>query len=104
MIAEQWTCNAHDKRKYERQTVLVEAKIQDGRAWHDCRIVNISVGGAKLRINRQFITGAAVLLHIGHFDQFSGTVVWQQTDEMGVKFTHDTTEIAEVVMGLAMYG
>jgi len=104
MIAEQGSSSTHYEREYERQTVLVEARIQDGQEWCDCRIVNISVGGAKLRTSRQLNTGTSVLLHIDHFGQFSGTIVWQHTDEIGVKFTHNTAEIAEVVMGLAMYG
>ena len=104
MTPDQESSSTQQTREYARQTVLVEARIQDGDEWHDCRIVNISVGGAKLQISRQLTPNAAVLLHIDHFGQFSGTIVWQRTEELGVKFTHNPAEIAEVVMGLAMYG
>ena len=104
MADERESCSARPKREYERQTVLVGARIQDGQGWHGCQIVNISVGGAKIRISRQFSTRTAVLLHIDNFGQFSGTIVWQHAEEAGVKFNHDMAEIAEAVMGLAMYG
>jgi len=83
---------------------MVEARIRDHAEWHDCRIVNISAGGAKLRIERRFEQGADVQLHIGQLGQFSGTVVWQHSEELGVKFTHDPAEMADVIMGLALYG
>lgn len=93
-----------DNREHGRRDVLVDARILYGEGWHDCRIVNISVGGAKLLIGHRLDPGAVVLLHIGNFGQFSGTVVWQHAEELGVKFTHDPADIADVVMGLAMYG
>jgi len=104
MIPDRDNNGAQHAREHERRTILVEARILDGEEWHDCRIVNISVGGAKLLIGRQFNHGTSVLLHIGNFGRFSGTAVWQNSEELGVKFTHDPAEIAEVVMGLAMYG
>lgn len=91
-------------REHERRIVLVEARVMEDGQWHDCRIVNISAGGAKLLIGRQLGDGAAVRLHIGQFGQFGATVTWQRDGEMGVRFTHDPAEMADLVMGLAVYG
>jgi hypothetical protein len=93
-----------NNREHERRDVLVEARIMDGAVWHNCRIINISVGGAKLRIAGRFHQGEMVRLQIASFGVFSGVVSWQRSEEIGVKFTHDPFEMADVVMGLAMYG
>lgn len=95
---------AANTREHDRRTVLVEARIMEDGEWHDCRIVNISVGGAKLLTGRQLGQGTAVRLHIGHFGQFGATVAWQHGGEIGVRFTHDPVEMADLVMGLAVYG
>jgi len=92
------------QREYERREVLVETRIFDGDKWHECRIVNISVGGAKFSISGPFIQNGALLVSIGGFGEFSCVVAWQTSEGLGVKFTHNPAEIAEVVMGLAMYG
>jgi hypothetical protein len=96
--------NQSNIREHERRDVLVEARIMDGTVWHDCRIINISVGGAKLSIGCEFRQGSMVRLQIASFGEFSGIVSWQRSEEVGVKFTHDPAELADVVMGLAMYG
>ncbi|MFZ2301689.1 MAG: PilZ domain-containing protein [Gallionella sp.] len=92
------------KRKDTRESILTQARIMAGEGWHNCRILNISTGGAKLQTDRRIGHGTAVLLQIGEFGQFSATVAWQQDTEIGVKFTHDALEMAAVIMGLASYG
>jgi len=95
----------NSRRNYERRTVLVEARLMEGGQWRECRILNISAGGAKLlaapSINGE---GMPALLEIGSFGQFGCAVVRQNGEEVAVKFTHDPAEMQEVVMGLAMYG
>ena len=93
-----------NKRKDTRESILSKAKIMVDGDWHNCRILNISTGGAKLQIDRHIDRGIEVLLRIGQFGQFSATVAWQQSGEIGVKFTHDALEMAGVIMGLASYG
>ena len=92
------------RRKHERQQVLFDARIMEAGQWQACRILNMSAGGAKLLVNCNINHGAAVSLEVGNFGQFSGTVVWIDREEVGIKFSHDPAEMAEVVMGLAMYG
>ena len=92
------------KRKDTREAILTEAKIMVDGGWHNCRILNISTGGAKLQTDRHISHGIAVSLQIGKFGQFGAIVAWQQGGELGVKFTHDASEIAGVIMGLASYG
>lgn len=92
------------RRKYERRPILFDARIMEGGQWQDCRILNMSAGGAKLIVSRNINHGAIISLELGIFGQFSGTVVWTDREEVGIKFSHDPAEMAEVLMGLAMYG
>lgn len=93
-----------NKRKDTRESIRTKAEIMVDGIWHNCKILNISVGGAKLQIDRHIDRGVAVLLQIGKFGQFSAIVAWQQSGKIGVKFTHDESEMAGVIMGLASYG
>jgi len=92
------------KRKDGRETVLTKAEIRIDGDWCSCRILNISTGGAKLQIDRQINRGVAIFLKVGEFGEFSAIAAWQQNDEIGVTFTHDAFEVADMVMGLASYG
>ena len=92
------------KRKDTRETILTKAKVMVDGDWHNCRVLNISTGGAKLQIDRRIEHGTLVSLQIGEFGQFGATIAWQQDTEIGVKFTHDALEMAAVIMGLASYG
>jgi hypothetical protein len=93
-----------NKRRNTREKILTHAEILINDDWYDCRILNISVGGAKLLLDRQIDRGLAVILQIGQFGQFNVTVAWQQSGELGIKFNHDALEMAGVIMGLASYG
>ena len=92
------------KRKNSRETILTKVEIMVDGNWHSCRMLNVSTGGAKLQFDRHINRGLEVILRIGKFGQFTATVVWQQSDEIGVKFAHDALEMASVIMGLASYG
>ena len=96
--------SAEYQRKDTRETILTQARIMADGDWHNCRILNISTGGAKLQIDRRISHGTPISLQIGEFGQFGATVAWQQDTEVGVKFTHDALEMAAVIMGLASYG
>lgn len=92
------------KRKYARESTSIQATLMVDEDWHDCRILNISVGGAKLQIDRRLGHGVAVVLQIGNFGQYNAIVAWQQEDEFGVNFSHNAEEMGDVIMGLASYG
>jgi hypothetical protein len=93
-----------DKRQHKRKEALADARIEINGSWHDCRIINISEGGAKISIECQSHQGDAVQLHIGSFGNFRCVVAWCAKQELGVRFNHDPMEMGNLVMGLALYG
>lgn len=92
------------KRKYARESTSIQATIMVDEGWYECRILNISIGGAKLQTNQSLGHGMAVVLQIGNFGQYNAIVAWQQEREFGVNFSHNAEEMADVIMGLASYG
>lgn len=104
-----------ERRRHPRKPVDVPARLQDAahelharlevnHHWHDCRIVNISPGGAKVQIKDELIRGKRAHLKIENFGQFSAHIVWRSGDEIGLHFDESTDKMAEVVVGLAVYG
>ena len=93
-----------NRRGHERRDILSRTKILDCQQWHDCPIINISICGSKIRIDSDFRQGGEVRLQIGNFGDFGGVIAWHNAREIGITFTDDPLEMADVVMGLAMYG
>lgn len=92
------------RREHARHAVSLEAKILEGVKWHDCQIINISASGAKVLITKPVPIGDMVMLEIGSFGRFSGNIVWQNSKELGLKFTQDPDLINDLIIGIAMYG
>jgi len=79
-------------------------RLQCCGAWTDCEVVNISAGGARLRVREAYSQGQELCLEIGSCGPFPGVAVWVRGEELGVKFSRDPAETAEALIGLATYG
>ena len=88
------------ERKASRETILAKTEIRIDGHWHNCRIINISTGGAKLRFDQHTDIGLTEFLKIGTHGHFKTTVVWRHRDEIGVDFACDDSQMAEVIKGL----
>jgi hypothetical protein len=91
------------RRANERTSSLVDGRIASKGEWHNCRIVDVSVGGARLWLEYVLPETNEALLEIGHFGQFRTHLAWQQGKNVGVRFAHEPAEMAELVMALATY-
>ncbi|MBI5884240.1 MAG: PilZ domain-containing protein [Elusimicrobia bacterium] len=87
-----------------RRAPRVQGQLEQDGTWHDCLIVNISPGGAKVSTDKRFGQAKNVRLRIGKFGSFGGEIVWRSDSELGLRFTHDPQEMNEVIVGLALYG
>ncbi|MBU0970037.1 MAG: PilZ domain-containing protein [Proteobacteria bacterium] len=70
----------------------------------NCRINNISVGGARVEIDGAFDAKSYVKLSLGAFGEFACEIVWQDGARLGLRFLNTAEEMAEVIMGIAAYG
>jgi hypothetical protein len=80
------------QRKASREAAYVKAEILIDGDWHNCRVLNISTDGVKLRIDRHIDVGILELIKIGKLGQFRTDFVWRHRDEIGVKFVHGASK------------
>jgi len=90
-----------NNRNFPREAVRTKASLLVDGQWHDCVITNISSVGARLYLRMNVATDKAVRIQIGEFGQFDATVVWSEGDETGLRFEHDPSEIASLLIALA---
>lgn len=79
-------------------------RLEEHGVWHDCLILDISPGGAKVSVDAALELGASVRLEIGRFGRFAAEVAWIGAREFGLRFKGAPEEMSEVVLGLAVYG
>ena len=83
---------ARAHRAHERRLVLWNAKLhRDGRIW-DCTAVDISPGGAEIRVHARLTINSWVLLTIDCVGSFPGEVRWQNEKLAGIRFLEGVIE------------
>ncbi len=80
-----------EKRRLSRRSILWNghlrlASLKMGQHDFRCQIWNLSLGGARLRIDVPLQSGTEVYLSIEGKIDIPSTVVWTEGNKMGVKF------------------
>ena len=91
------------ERAHERKNVLFAANLSIGGLKVDCEIINISFGGAQVRVSRTMKPGDKVSMEIDPFGTYNTEVRWCRKPDIGLKFNDDSTKVAELVMAIATY-
>ncbi|NQU59783.1 MAG: PilZ domain-containing protein [Rhodospirillales bacterium] len=92
-----------DIREFERKDVLFAANLLIGEIKAEAEIINISFGGAQVRIHRSVEARSDVTLEIDPFGSFIMEVRWSDGKDVGLKFNDDSVKVAELVMAIATY-
>lgn len=92
------------RRQDERYPSLLNANLSHGDQIFQCRIKNISVGGAMVELDREIETKDPVKLNLGVFGEFACDIIWKNKTRLGLTFLDKTEQMAEVIMGIAVYG
>jgi hypothetical protein len=80
---------ARTHRAHERRLVSWNAKLHgDGRI-SDCKAVDVSGDGVKIRIDEPLTINSRVVLTIDPMGSFPGKVQWQDKTFAGIRFIHD---------------
>ena len=77
---------SHDSRAYKRRSVLWPAKLLIGRHEISCQIWNLSLGGARVRVDLPIQEGTELILSIEGRGQISAAVIWVENEAMGLDF------------------
>jgi len=73
-------------RRHKRTSVIWSGRLADGVGDRHCVILNLSAGGAKLRLGALTAAPVRMTLTSPHFAPRRGKVVWRRDDLVGVSF------------------
>lgn len=75
-----------DNRSFRRRSVLWPAKILVGRHELSCQVWNLSLGGARVRIDLPIQEGTTVKLAVAGRGELAATVAWAKDGSLGLEF------------------
>lgn len=78
--------SGHDSRSFKRRSVLWPAKLLIGRHTISCQIWNLSLGGARVRVDLPIQEGTELILSIEGRGELSAVVIWCEHEAMGLDF------------------
>jgi hypothetical protein len=92
---------ADERRRHKRKPVLWKAVLDTGSGPAECAILDLSLGGAKLRVAATGTQRQRVTLVIDRFGPLEAEVIWSRSGRMGVRFTA-APEIVAGTIGAAL--
>ena len=84
-------------RQVTRVQVLWSGVLRSGHRSSECRIVNVSLSGAKAHVSNPSELASPVILTIDRFGEFYCEIVWREGDYLGLKFLADQQTIEETI-------
>jgi len=82
-----------DARGHRRRSVLWPAKLEVGQHIFECQIWNMSLGGARVRLDLPIKEGANVTLTIAGRGEIPATVRWFRNNTAGLSFAISSDEV-----------
>jgi len=90
------------RRKFERTTVLWSGSLVCEGQDVECVIVNVSPGGAMVRVENPAACKKSVVLRCPRFGELSGEITWRQDKELGIEF-QDSEQVVAKKMEKALH-
>ena len=84
-------------RRATRVQVLWSGNLRSGHRSSECRIVNVSMSGAKAHVSNPSELASPVILALDRFGEFYCEIVWREGDYLGLKFLADQQTIEETI-------
>jgi hypothetical protein len=80
------TTEVREKRQYLRRKVIWSARITSSIGERQCAVLNISRGGAQVRLDATLDPCSTVEITIPGLGKFRGWVAWSHHDRAGLAF------------------
>ncbi|HEY3918929.1 MAG TPA: PilZ domain-containing protein [Stellaceae bacterium] len=81
-------------RQFRRKAVIWGAKLETEQGVLDCIMLDLSLGGARLRCDCQLALQKPATLVLDKFGRFPSEVVWVTPTEVGVQFNDAPDAVA----------
>lgn len=91
------------RRVFDRQSCAFSSELNFDGSSLPCQIVNISAGGAKLRLESPMGPLATAELNITPYGRFAVDIVWNSGTLIGIRFHASPDTMAEIIMAMATY-
>src|SRR5882724_10477332 len=77
-----------DKRKYERIKLFLPGHLFNplNEQSTDCKVLNLSAGGAAVQCDAKFPAGLTLVLYIENFGRFEGTTIIHASGQLALEF------------------
>lgn len=75
-----------EARKFKRRSVLWPARMRVGKHEFSCQIWNLSLGGARVRVDVPIQDGVEIILSLKDRGEIPATVAWAKGELLGVAF------------------
>ena len=75
-----------DHRRHRRRSVLWPAKLTVGKHTVSCQIWNLSLGGARVRVDLPLKEGSEIILSVADRGDIPCVVAWARDASLGIAF------------------
>jgi hypothetical protein len=89
--------SGREQRRHIRKRVLWAARLETTGGPLDCIILNVSRSGAKLRLTAPPLLLQQVQLVMESYGTLAAEIVWQQVDNVGIRFNADPAAVAKIL-------
>lgn len=90
-------------RKYERVLVALEGAVFAAGTAQECQILDLSPGGARLRLSTPLPSQKELHLYIKGFGRFPAQIVRNSDTEIALQFVADNESVLGLLRGLSNY-
>lgn len=84
------------KRKSNRQNVLIKSKIDVGSYYFDAIAYDLSLRGAKIKLNLPLERGSDFIITFKDLRQIPSKVTWAKNGFMGLEFTYPPEKVKHI--------
>jgi hypothetical protein len=88
-----------EQRRFTRKAVVWPGRVATEDGTLDCSVLNLSAGGARLRVVDALAPDAIVNLRIAGVGRFPARVVWRREHNVGVEFRMPPESVEAVISG-----
>ena len=89
-----------DRRRYKRAHVLFNGSLVSGNHSNKGVLLDVSAGGARIRLSEPLDAGSAINLRLADFLDFPVEVAWRSGLTIGLRFREAPARIAATLSGL----
>lgn len=86
-----------ERQRFTRRAVIIAARLRTTDQAVDCDILDISAGGAKLRSDRAWADGSAVILTVDGVCDLAARVAWRTAEGCGIAFLDSPELVAATI-------